>query len=45
MVENVDGIGFVYSDINCNLRAFTKNGEHLKFDNIYDLEIIIANME
>ena len=45
MVENVDGIDFVYSDINCNLRAFTKNREHLKFDNIYDLEIIIENME
>lgn len=45
IVEDVDGINFVYSDINCNLRAFTKNGEHLKFNNICDLEIIIANME
>lgn len=44
MVENVDDIKFVYSDINCQLRAFTSSKKHLAFDNIADLQIIITNL-
>ena len=41
-VENIQCVQFVYSDINCNLRAFTANGKHLLFDSIADLQCIIS---
>ena len=36
-----DYVKFVYSDINCKLRAFTKDGKHLQFTPIDDLKEII----
>ena len=42
--EEVEGINFVYTDINCCLRVFTSQGKHLKFDSIVDLENIISNL-
>lgn len=41
-VLNVDGIKFVYSDINCALRAFTEGGKHLVFDSASALDEIIS---
>ena len=43
-VEEIDGVEFVYSDVNCNLRLFTSAGDHLKFDSICNLENILANL-
>ena len=40
-VENVAGIKFVYSDINCSLRALTADGKHLFFDSVCALDDII----
>ena len=40
--ENIQCVQFVYSDINCNLRAFTANRKHLLFDSIADLQCIIS---
>ena len=42
--ENVEGIQFVYTDINCNLRVFTSQGKHVKFDCLLDLENFISNL-
>ena len=44
MVDNVEGINFVYSDVNCNLKPLTSNGKHLSFRYICDLQVIIANL-
>ena len=44
MIENVDGIKFVYTDINCNLRAFTSGNKHVLFKSIGDLQGIIENL-
>ena len=43
MVENVDNIQFVYTDVNCNTRVFTRDGEHLLFHSVCSLQNIIAN--
>ena len=43
MVENVDNIQFVYTDVNCNTRVFTRDGEHLLFNSVCSLQNIIAN--
>ena len=42
--EDVEGINFVYTDINCSLRVFTLQGKHLQFDSMLDLENIISNL-
>ena len=44
MVEQVEGIKFAYSDINCQLRVLTSTGKHWAFDTIDDLEVIIAKL-
>ena len=38
-----DYIKFVYSDINCQLRAFTANSKHLPFNSISELEKLYAD--
>ena len=43
-VEDLASIKFVYSDINCELRAFTACGKHLKFTSIADLAGIDASL-
>ena len=43
-IEDVVGIKFVYADINCQLKACTGNGQHLKFDSILELETIISGI-
>ena len=43
-VQNIEGIQFVYADINCDLRAFTAKGQHLRFESIFDLYDIISNL-
>ena len=40
IVESKGHIRFVYADVNCELRAFTSKGKHIKFDSIEDLENI-----
>ena len=42
MVQEVEGIKFAYSDINCHLRVLTVGGKHLMFKSICDLQDIIA---
>ena len=37
-VEGIDSVKFVYADVNCNLRVFTEDGKHLKFNSIAELE-------
>ena len=44
LVENVEGIRFAYSDINCILRVLTSDGQHLAFNTIDDLRCLIAAM-
>ena len=44
LVNEVDGIQFVYTDINCELRVLTSNGRHVKFDSVLDLQNIISNL-
>ena len=44
-VKNIEAIQFVYADINCDLRAFTAKGEHLRFESILDLYAIVENAE
>lgn len=44
MVEQVEGIKFAYSDINCQLRVLTSTGKHWAFDTKDDLEVIIAKL-
>ena len=43
-LENMDGINFAYSDINCQLLVLTKNGKHLPFNTVDDLWAIIVSM-
>ena len=43
-VDGVDGIQFVYTDINCELRVLTSNGRHVKFDSFLDLQNMISNL-
>ena len=43
MVEKVGNIQFVYTDVNCNTRVLTKDGEHLLFNSVCSLQNIIAN--
>jgi chaperonin cofactor prefoldin len=43
-VEGIEGIKFVYSDVNCSLRALTAEGKHVLFDSIEDLNQIIGDM-
>ena len=43
MTGDVDGIKFVYSDINCKLRAFTASGKHEHFTSVEGLQDIIKN--
>ena len=45
MVQNVSGINFAYSDINCQLRVLTKDGKHLPFNSTTDLVAIISSCE
>ena len=45
IVENIENIQFVYSDINCNLRALTAEGKHVRFNSICDLQNVIDNLE
>ena len=44
VVKDVQGIQFVYSDINCNLRVFTSAKTHLIFSTLDDLQAIITTM-
>ena len=41
MVEGIGRMQFVYADVNCHLRAFTRNGNQKMFNSICDLQIII----
>ena len=41
-VADVESIRFVYSDVNCNLRAFTSAGKHVKFDSLEALHDLIG---
>ena len=43
LTNNVEGIQFAYSDVNCNLRVFTTSGEHLIFDSISSLHDLISS--
>ena len=43
LIKDVEGIQFVYSDINCYTRAFLKSGEHVLFSSLSDLQLIIAD--
>ena len=43
-VKSIDGIDFVYVDVNRNLRAFTANGKHRKFDSMADLACIVNDL-
>lgn len=44
LTKDVEGIQFVYSDINCFTRALLKSGEHVIFNSLSDLKNIIANL-
>ena len=44
MVKDIDGVQFVYTDINCFTRALLSNGEHKLFNSVSDLAIILANI-
>ena len=44
ITKDVDSINFVYADINCDLRMFTKEGKHSRFDSIADLENLIVEL-
>ena len=43
LVENVSDINVVYTDINCNLRAFTSKEEHVLFESMSDLNDIVSS--
>ena len=42
-IKDSECIEFVYSDINCQLRAFTKNKKHVSFNSLSDLHAIEAD--
>ena len=39
------GIKFVYADINCQMRIFTEQGKHIRFNSLADLRNRIAEMQ
>ena len=43
-VEGVEGIQFVYSDVNCGLRVFTSDKRHLLFGSMSELNEIIDHL-
>ena len=43
-VKNYESIEFVYSDINCYLRVFTKQKKHIIFNSELDLMNVVANL-
>ena len=44
LVEENEDIEFAYADVNCMLRVFTKQGKHLMFDSISELQGIISSL-
>ena len=44
LIDGVEGIHFVYSDINCYTRAFLKNGQHKSVITLSELQDIITNL-
>ena len=42
-VADIDNVKFVYSDINCYLRAFLSDAKHLSFSSVSDLEYKLSS--
>ena len=45
LITDCEEINFCYADINCRLRAFTKDGKHVAFDSIDELNTLIGSLQ
>ena len=42
LVQDIPGVKFAYSDINCQTRIFTNTNKHIMFSSILDLQSIVS---